>query len=160
MYVPLVFTHLGENRCLWCSQDAGIKDAAEAQMLIEYGVQYLGFPLRLAVHQPDLAEEEAAALIRSLQPPTYGVLITYLCDADEIAHFCQHLGVSIAQLHGAITRTELSRLKALAPHLSVIKSLIVRGNNLTELEEMVSDLTPYVDAFITDTFDPATGACG
>ena len=141
-------------------QVAGIKNAAEAQLLIECGVQYPGFPLRLAVHQQDLSEEEAAALIRSLQPPTCGVLITYLCDADEIAHFCQQLGVSIVQLHGGITRTELSRLQALAPHLSVIKSLIVRGNNLTELEEMVSDLTPYVDAFITDTFDPATGACG
>ena len=94
-------------------QVAGIKDAAEAQMLIECGVQYLGFPLRLTVHQQDLSEEEAAAIIRSLQPPTYGVLISYLYDAHDVDHFCQQLGVSIVQLHGAITSTELSRLKAL-----------------------------------------------
>ena len=141
-------------------QIAGVKDAAEARLLIECGVRYIGFPLRLTVHREGLSEEEAAAIIRSLQPPTQGVLITYLHDAIEISYFCQQLGTSIVQLHGAITRAELSRLKTLAPHLSVIKSLIVRGDNLAELEALVSELTPYVDAFITDTFDPATRACG
>jgi len=141
-------------------QIAGVKDAAEARMLIECGVPYIGFPLRLPVHQEDLSEEEATAIIRSLQPPTQGVLITYLHDATEISYFCQQLGASIVQLHGAITPADLSRLKTLAPHLSVIKGLIVRGDNLAELEALVSELAPYVDAFITDTFDPATGACG
>ncbi len=129
-------------------------------MLVECGVQYIGFPLRLTVHQEDLSENEAAAIIRSLRPPRYGVLITYRSEANEIYHFCQYLGVSIVQLHGNISKAELSRLKTLAPDLQVVKSLIVRGNNLSELEAKVRGLTPYVDAFITDTFDPTTGAWG
>jgi phosphoribosylanthranilate isomerase len=57
-------------------QIAGVIDAAEAQMLQQRGVRYLGFPLRLPVHREDLTEEEAAAIIKSLAPLVFGVLIT------------------------------------------------------------------------------------
>jgi phosphoribosylanthranilate isomerase len=60
-------------------------DAAEAQMLQQCGVRYLGFPLRLPVHREDLTEEEAAAIITSLAPPVFGVLITYLDEASDIS---------------------------------------------------------------------------
>ncbi len=66
-------------------QIAGVKDAAEAKLLRHCGVRYLGFPLRLAVHPEDLTEKEAAGIIQTLKPPTFGVLITYLdvgpCDS-------------------------------------------------------------------------------
>jgi phosphoribosylanthranilate isomerase len=141
-------------------QIAGVKNATEVQILVECGVHYIGFPLRLTVHQEDLSENEAAAIIRSLRPPTYGVLITYLSDAKEIYHLCCYLSAAIVQLHGDTSETELLQLKTLAPELQVIKSLIVRGNNFPELKEEVHSLSPYVDAFITDTFDPTTGAWG
>ena len=64
-------------------QIAGVIDAAEAQMLQQCGVRYLGFPLRLPVHREDLTEEEAAAIITSLAPPVFGVLITYLSQATR-----------------------------------------------------------------------------
>ena len=129
-------------------------------MLVECGVDHLGFPLRLALHKEDLPENDAARIIRSLRPPAYGVLITYLSDAGEIDLLCRKLGASIVQLHGDITPEALSRLRALAPDLRTIKSLIVRADNLPELKAAVRNLSPYVDAFIIDTFDPATGACG
>ena len=141
-------------------QVAGIIDATEAQMLIDCGVHYLGFPLRLAVHQEDLSEEAAAAIIRSLQPPTCGVLITYLDQAQEIASLCQNLGALTVQLHGEVTTETLAQLKALAPELQIIKSLIVHENNLAGLTALVGELAPYVDTFITDTCDPATGRRG
>ena len=55
---------------------------------------------------------------------------------------------------------EIVRLKSFAPDLTVIKSLIVEDNNLAELESSVAAFSPHCDAFITDTYDPATGACG
>ena len=64
-------------------QIAGVIDAAEAQMLQQCGVRYLGFPLRLPVHREDLTEEEAAAIITSLAPPVFGVLITYLSRGER-----------------------------------------------------------------------------
>ncbi len=94
-------------------QIAGVIDAAEAEMLRQCGVRYLGFPLRLPVHHEDLTEEEATAIIKSLAPPVLGVLITYLDEASEIAAFCHALGARIVQLHGDIDRDELKRLKIL-----------------------------------------------
>jgi phosphoribosylanthranilate isomerase len=141
-------------------QIAGVIDAAEAEMLRRCGVHYLGFPLRLPVHHEDLTEEEAAAIIKSLAPPVFGVLITYLDEASEIASFCHVLGARVVQLHGDIDRDELKRLKTLDPNLSVIKSLVIGMGDDKVLEKMVRELSPFVDAFITDTFDPKTGASG
>jgi len=64
-------------------QIAGVIDAVEAQMLQQCGVRYLGFPLRLPVHREDLTECEAAAIIKRLTPPVFGVAITYLYQATE-----------------------------------------------------------------------------
>src|SRR5712692_1851335 len=141
-------------------QIAGIRDQQEAEMLMACGVDWLGFPLRLTVHKEDLREAEAAQIIKSLQPPHAGVLITYLNQADEIVAFCQSLGVRKVQLHSEISLDQLKAVKALAPNVFVIKSLIVRQNNQSELKAEVRSLSPHVDAFITDTYDPVSGACG
>jgi len=141
-------------------QIAGVVDESEASMLQQRGVRYLGFPLRLAVHQEDLSEEAAANIIRGLDPSVYGVLITYLNNAAEIAEFCHSLGVRIVQLHGNIDRNEIKQLKALDPSLTVIKSLVIGLHDNKTLESMMDELSEHVDAFITDTFDPKTGASG
>jgi phosphoribosylanthranilate isomerase len=141
-------------------QVAGVIDAAEARMLQQCGIRYLGFPPRLPVHREDLTEKEAAAIIKSLTPPVFGVLITYLDEASEIAGFCRALGARIVQLHGDIDRDELKRLKTLDPGLTVIKSLVVGMRDDKALDAMVSELSPFVDAFITDTYDSKTGASG
>jgi len=141
-------------------QIAGVIDAAEAQMLQQCGIRYLGLPLRLPVHREDLTEEEAAAIIKSLTPPVFGVLITYLDEASEIAAFCHALGARIVQLHGDIDRGELTRLKTLDPDSTVIKSLVIGMSDDKSLEAALNELSPFVDAFITDTFDSKTGASG
>lgn len=58
-------------------QVAGVIDRDEADLLIDSGVNYLGFPLRLPVNSEALTEAEAASIIRSLHPPAFGVLVTY-----------------------------------------------------------------------------------
>jgi len=141
-------------------QVAGVRDATEARMLVAAGVTHLGFPLRLAFHREDLSDTEAAAVIACLKPPVEPVLITYLHEAVPVARLCQMLGVRIVQLHGDISVKELSRLRSSAPELAVIKSLIVTGNNREELIAAIFRYQSLVDAFITDTWDPETGACG
>ena len=132
-------------------------DAVDAEMLQQCGIRYLGFPLRLPVHSQDLTEQEVAAIIKSLAPPVFGVLISYLDEASEIAAFCHALGARIVQLHGDINCGELKRLKTLDPNLTVIKSLVIGMHDDKALEAMVSELSPFVDAFITDTLDPKAG---
>lgn len=141
-------------------QVAGIRDPAEAALVQECGVHYLGFPLRLPVNREDLTEPEAAAISRSLQPPARGVLITYLVQADAIVEFCRTLGARMVQLHGDISAPELARLRALDPELTIVKSLVVGQHPMLVLEGLVIELGPLVDGFLTDTYAPDTGAAG
>jgi phosphoribosylanthranilate isomerase len=141
-------------------QIAGVIDIEEAAMLMKAGVEYLGFPLRLPVNKEDLTEEEAVEVIKTIMYPHRAVLITYLNNAKEIIDFCDQLNVNIVQLHGKIPREELEKTKQLRPNLEIIKSLVVAADNYSELENIVRTLSPWVDAFITDTFDPSTGAEG
>ncbi len=141
-------------------QIAGIHDGAEARMLMDAGVTHLGFPFRLAVHKEDIPEKDAAGIIRLLKPPHVGVLITYLNTAGDALNLCRRLGVRMVQLHADVSFDELARLKKADPELLVVKSLIVKDHNLAELETGVAAYCPYVDGFITDTYDPETGATG
>ncbi|ETK34625.1 phosphoribosylanthranilate isomerase [Microbispora sp. ATCC PTA-5024] len=141
-------------------QVAGIIDQAEANLIIEEGADWLGFALRLPAKNEDLSEADAAAIIKEIQPEHKGVIITYLTDADEIAAFCTEMGVGAIQLHGDVTPAELRRLRGLAPDLYVLKSLVVKADNIDELSTIVADSAEWVDMFITDSFNPATGAKG
>ena len=141
-------------------QIAGVIDQSEADMLVECGVRYLGFPLRLPVHKEDLCETDAATIISNLPKPCQGILITYLNNSREIIEFCDFLGVSVVQLHGDISVAELGQLKQDRPTLSVIKSLVIGQRAIEELFDIVRASAAYVDAYITDTYDPATGASG
>lgn len=141
-------------------QIAGIVDNSEAEKLIKCGINYLGFPLRLPVNKEDISELEAGKIIQSLIPPNYGIIITYLNKANDIVRFCSELNSNIVQLHGDVKIIELEKLKSTSPNLVVIKSLIVGKYSLDELKIQIDKQSKYVDAFITDTFNPRTGATG
>ncbi len=129
-------------------------------MLISCGVDYVGFPLRLTVHREDLTEREAASVIRNLPGRVTPVLITYLDQAEGIINLGKYLGVKTIQLHGAIPEKELIRLRNLMPDWQLIKSLIIGRQTVVDLLKTVSIYQTHVSAFITDTFDPVSGATG
>lgn len=143
-------------------QIAGVQDLAEARDLAAAGVEWIGIPLRLPVNREDVTDAQAAALVAAAAglPVTF-VLITYLRQAAEIAALARRIGVRHVQVHGEITASELQALRGQLPGAVLIKSLVVRpGQGAEPLLEVVAALAPYVDAFITDTYDPATGASG
>lgn len=150
----------GEQNINNLIQVAGVIDAEEAAMLLSAGVDWLGFPLRLPVHQEDLTEAEAARIIQSVIPAKRSVLITYLDRAAAISEFCRLLHCDIVQLHGNISTTELAALRKSDPSLFIIKSLVVKKDNQSELENLLQRSSPYVQAYITDTHDPLSGADG
>ncbi len=141
-------------------QVAGVIDRREAGMLVEEGVRWLGLPLRLAVHRPDLSEKEAADLVRSLPGGVCAVAITYDHEADAVLDLCDRVGTHFVQLHGPIPERELEALRQAAPDLFVIKSLVVAPGREATLEEELRICAPWVNAFITDTFDPTSGTSG
>jgi phosphoribosylanthranilate isomerase len=137
-----------------------MRSLEEARMLLEAGVDWLGFPLRLDIHSEDLSAEEVSGIIASLGMGDRAVLITYLVKATEIAGLAAMLGCRRVQLHGGITAGEVRLLKNSDSGLFLIKSLVVRPGNIDELAGIAGDFGPLVDAFITDTWDPKTGASG
>jgi phosphoribosylanthranilate isomerase len=141
-------------------QIAGVIDEEETRMLIECGVRFIGFPLKLSSDEEDLSENMTANIIRNLPTAVCGVLITYLRDAADISALCKFVGTNIVQVHGEIDEPELSKLRRISPNLLIIKSLIVQDDNMVELEGKMKIFSPYVDAFLTDTYEPLTGAYG
>ena len=141
-------------------QIAGIRSMEEAKMLLDCGVDWLGFPLRLELHSEDMPADEAGEIIASLGIRDRAVLITYLKVAVEIAGLAAQLGCRRVQLHGDITAGETSRLKREARELYLIKALVVKPGNLGELLGVAREFEPHIDAFITDTWDSQTGARG
>ncbi len=141
-------------------QIAGVIDWQDAKTLLDAGVKFIGFPLRLPVNKPDLTEEEARRLIKKFPSDVHPVLITYLNKSEDVIELADYLNVTIVQLHGSISIDELKRIKETSGKLKLIKSLVVRGNNADELKALLFSAAPYADAFITDTFDASTGASG
>jgi len=129
-------------------------------MLVECGVSFLGFPLVLEVHREDLTVHDAAAIVTAMRGCATFFLITYLARSAEIRDLCDVLGVGMVQLHAATDVADLRSLREERPGLRIVKSLIVRSDNRDELADQVARFAPWVDAFLTDTYDRATGASG
>ncbi len=151
-------TNAGNSRPL--IQVAGVIDAGEAAMLVDVGVEYLGFPLVLGYHREDLDAGAAAAIAARLADRATFFVITYLNTAHEIAALCEKVGVGMVQLHGDVAPDEMRRLRGMAPGLRITKSLVVREDNFDALAREADRLAPWVDTYITDTYDPVTGATG
>lgn len=141
-------------------QVAGIRHAQEARACLEAGADILGFPFRLPVHREDLPEDDAAALIRELGIGPRAVLITYLERAAEITELADQLGCHWVQLHGQVDPSEVERLRALRPGRRILRSLVLRGADLTEPLHTMRNCESWVDAFLTDSHDARTGADG
>lgn len=139
-------------------QVAGVRDHEEAEMLLSEGVDVLGIPLHLPVHQPDMSEREAARMAEDF--PGRCCCITYLNTASALLAAGDRLPMPFFQIHGPIARSELAAFRKARSDLFLIKSLVLGQQPLDELLSTAHRLAPMVDAFLTDTFDPQTGAEG
>ncbi|MGX9366436.1 phosphoribosylanthranilate isomerase [Desulfoplanes sp. PS50] len=141
-------------------QIAGVHTLEEAMVLAHAGVTHIGFPLCLDVHKEDMDAPATRSVIAHLPKNVIPVLITYLQTAAEIIALSGYLKVGFVQLHGRVSRKEVIALRSLKPDLSIIKSLIIGDRSLSEMCDLVHAYAPFVDAFLTDTYDFSTGATG
>jgi phosphoribosylanthranilate isomerase len=139
-------------------QIAGVHDLDEARALLAAGTDIVGLPLRLSVNAEDISEAKAADLSRTF--PGSCCLITYLDTVEEIVSFTRFLAVDYVQLHGTVDPAILPVLRKQLPSVKFIKSLVVGSMPKDELHAIMNAYSPYVWAFITDTYDPSTGAEG
>jgi len=129
-------------------------------MLVSQGVTDLGFPLGPGVRTPDLTPEKAREVVQDMAGIARCVLITYLSRAHQILDLVAAVGCSSVQIHGDISIGELESLRQTHPSFFLIKSLILGKLSPAELSQCLTSVAPWVDAFLFDTFDPATGASG
>ena len=141
-------------------QIAGVLDLVEAEMLVDAGVGFIGIPLRLLDGREDLRETDARTIVETIGDRAHVVASTYRSTADEIMDLCNVVGTPWVQLHGSIKPSEVEKLRNRRPDISIIKSLVVRPDNEAALAADLGDFGHLVDAFITDTYDPATGRIG
>lgn len=141
-------------------QVAGVLNKEEIDLLIANDVKYIGFPLRLDYHKPDMSEDQAALLISEFPEDVKGILITYENNVSELVNLCKKLNISFVQIHGDMDVKLVKEFRNRCSEIKIIKSLIVGKFTKEDLFKQVDLYYDFVDAFITDTFDGETKACG
>ncbi|MCB0418347.1 MAG: phosphoribosylanthranilate isomerase [Bdellovibrionaceae bacterium] len=137
-------------------QIAGVRDLKEALMLSFSGADHIGFPLGPGISEEELNEGEVAAIASKLPKCATPVLITYLNTALEVQALADKVGMTRIQLHGEIPPAEVEKLKK-NEKLYLIKSIVI---GKFSPDEIVFKYDPFVDAFITDTYDHASNRSG
>jgi len=141
-------------------QVAGIRDEDEARMLVDCKVDFFGFPLGVPIHKEDVTEADARRIIRAVGLQESAVLITYLDLASDVCDLCRSVGGRIVQLHGVIGPDEAKKIRQSDPRIGLIKAIVIDDSGSTDYRREIDAFAEYVDAFITDTLDPLTGARG
>lgn len=144
-------------------QVAGARSLDEAAMLARCGATHIGLPLGPGVREQDVSIHEAARMAAALGREVVFACITYLCDPGEVAALCRAANVRAVQLHGETSPQQVDALRALWPGLFIIRSLVVGAPGTSSLEDLLPAaraVEPHVDAFLTDTYDLASGARG
>lgn len=137
-------------------QVAGVLDDDDAAAIVAAGADWIGFPFGLDHHAEDLPLGAAATIVRRLPATVRPLLITYVTEPAAVLTLAEALGVAAVQLHGAMGLADLAELRRLRPDWLLLKSLVVGRDDL----QAAASYAPLVDAFLTDTWDPATGASG
>ena len=108
-------------------QIAGVVDWEEAKLLMDEGVDAIGFPLGLPVHRKDLTISKSHKIVKKLSNQVPAVLITYFNKARQIHEICQATGIEVIQIHGRISIVEIRKLFTFNPEYKLIKSFVVKG---------------------------------
>ncbi|MBL8226700.1 MAG: phosphoribosylanthranilate isomerase [Chromatiales bacterium] len=137
-------------------QVAGVRDAADARAIVAAGVDWIGFPFGLDHHAEDLPLVEAAAIVQALPPGVRPVLITYVSEPAAVVALAESLGVTAVQLHGPMAPAAVAGLRQLRPAWLLMKSIVVGRDDVSS----AGGFAAFIDAFLTDTYDPSTGASG
>jgi len=137
-------------------QVAGVRDEADAAAIVGAGIDWIGFPFGLDYHAEDLPLAKAAGIVRGLPAGIRPVLITYVSEPGAVVALAESLGVTAVQLHGPMAPPAVAGLRQLRPGWLLLKSIVMGRDDLASAAAFV----PFVDAFLTDTHDPATGASG
>jgi phosphoribosylanthranilate isomerase len=140
-------------------QVAGVSSLEEALFCATVGVDAVGFTLDIpsGIHD-GLTRQRARRIIEKLPAGLNAVIITYLHEAAHLHGLLEDVGGDAVQLHGTISKEELTAFRRLHPSVKTIGRITVRDErSIEEATRMSADL---YDALILDSWDPRSGRIG
>ncbi|HUA47255.1 MAG TPA: hypothetical protein VMA77_18610 [Solirubrobacteraceae bacterium] len=143
----------------------GIVDPAEIDTLSAHGVDLVGLWLAVPGGPHDLPPDRWRSLARRAADKDDGprpVLVTFAKDPEFLREPLEAAPVQWVQLHGYPTPGNVRKVKAIGPHVRVIKVLHVRGGECVEASLIGSYEKAGADVFLFDvvTDDGRVGSTG
>ena len=139
----------------------GIRDEDELETAVNAGADAAGFLVGQRFPSQDFILPDRAARLAALLPPFITpVLVTHLTDPEEIMDLVDKTGIGTIQLHGGSTPDQVAVLrKYLGSPFKLIVTFHI-GMLPDEALPATEAYEPLADAFLLDSFDPATGKVG
>lgn len=139
-------------------QIAGFRDVSEVRSALSAGANQVGFPLVLDHHTEELSASQVGEIVRSEVLYRSAVVITYATSLATLSLLLEQTSVNTLQIHAQADVGVLAELKKTHPKLSIIKSIVIGGN--FAWRSVLAEYKDFVDMFLTDTYDPKSGASG
>ncbi len=141
----------------------GIKNETDLETAVNAGADAVGFLVGQRFPSQDFILPEKAARLTALLPPfVTPVLVTHLTEPREILELYEKTGITTIQLHGGSTPEQLSSLREyLGSSIKLIPAVHVGSlPDDAPPDPDPNQYEPYADAFLLDSYDPATGKVG
>lgn len=139
----------------------GIKNETELEIAVNAGADAVGFLVGQRFPSPDFILPDKAARLAALLPPFVSpVLVTHLTEPEEIAGLVERTGVTTIQLHGG---SSLEQVQTLRKYFGSSAKLILAvhvGQLPEEISPDPAPYTPFIDAFLLDSYDSVSGKVG
>ena len=139
----------------------GLVHRADISSSVDAGADALGFLLGMThMAEDSLTLPEAVELIQAVPGHIWSVIVTHLTDPSTIIEYCSRTKCRALQIQEDIKLSDLKRIRAAQPSLSVIKALLMEKKSVESIFRPAAELAPYVDAFICDSADRAVDRIG
>lgn len=139
-------------------QMAGIRNAKDALMCVEHGVDIIGLLVGQAHTSDDFITKEKAKEIKDALPKEIKTtLITHLENAAEIIEIADFIDVDYIQLHSHLEETEVEKIRAALPEKKLLRLI-----HIGEDGKLLNDISKIkiADFYFTDSINLKTNQVG
>lgn len=127
----------------------GITSLEEAQTVLRYGADAIGFLVGQVYCSSDFISVDVAHdIVKKLPPDSVSVLVTHLTDPQEILRLVKLTKTKRLQLHGDFNVDDIAIIRKNLPGIQISKALSVSDEKV--IKEGL-DWEKHVDALVLDT---------
>lgn len=134
----------------------GHKTVEDAKKNAELGADFVGVIVEVPVDTPrKISREQAAEIIRAIEPPAQGVMVIMPGSVDEAVELYEAVGAPFIQLHGSEDPEFVKELKNKVP-CKIIKAIHVKEDAVKKAKEHAK----FADMLLLDTATERAGGSG